>query len=64
MKQLFVLSPFSQFEVTSLIGLNPPFLGHLKISLTNLAVYACFILLIVVGLHFYGNNESKLIPNK
>jgi F-type H+-transporting ATPase subunit a len=64
MKQFFVLSPLSQFEVTSLIGLNAPILGHLNISLTNLALYACYILLIVVGLHFYGNNESKLIPNK
>jgi F-type H+-transporting ATPase subunit a len=64
MKQFFVLSPLSQFEVTSLIGLNAPILGHLNISLTNLALYACFILLIVVGLHFYGNNDSKLIPNK
>jgi F-type H+-transporting ATPase subunit a len=64
MKQFFVLSPLSQFEVTSLIGLNAPILGHLNISLTNLALYACFILLIVVGLHFYGNNESRLIPNK
>jgi len=64
MKQFFVLSPLSQFEVTSLIGLNAPILGHLNISLTNIALYTCFILLIVVGLHFYGNNESKLIPNK
>jgi len=64
MKQFFVLSPLSQFEVTSLIGLNVPLLGHLNITLTNLALYACFILLIVVGLHFYGNNDSKLIPNK
>nr|YP_010192442.1 ATP synthase F0 subunit a [Amanita sinensis]QZN08179.1 ATP synthase F0 subunit a [Amanita sinensis] len=64
MKQFFVLSPLSQFEVTSLIGLNVPILGHLNITLTNLALYACFILLIVVGLHFYGNNDSKLIPNK
>jgi len=64
MKQFFVLSPLSQFEVTSLIGLNAPILGHLNISLTNLALYACFILLIVVGLHFFGNNDSKLIPNK
>jgi F-type H+-transporting ATPase subunit a len=64
MKHFFVLSPLSQFEVTSLIGLNVPILGHLNITLTNLALYACFILLIVLGLHFYGNNDSKLIPNK
>nr|YP_009710591.1 ATP synthase F0 subunit a [Amanita basii]QFZ98540.1 ATP synthase F0 subunit a [Amanita basii] len=64
MKQFFVLSPLSQFEVTSLIGLNAPILGHLNITLTNLALYACFILLVVIGLHFYGNNDSNLIPNK
>ncbi|BCG68834.1 ATP synthase F0 subunit a (mitochondrion) [Collybia sordida] len=60
----FILSPLSQFEVSSLIGLNAPILGHLNISLTNLALYSCFILLIAVGFHFYGNNDSKLIPSK
>jgi F-type H+-transporting ATPase subunit a len=64
MKQFFVLSPLSQFEVTSLMGLNIPLFGHLNITLTNLALYASFILLIVVGFHFYGNNDSNLIPNK
>nr|YP_009710575.1 ATP synthase F0 subunit a [Amanita pseudoporphyria]QFZ98524.1 ATP synthase F0 subunit a [Amanita pseudoporphyria] len=64
MKQFLVLSPLSQFEVTNLIGLNAPILGHLNITLTNLALYTCFILLIVIGLHLYGNNESNLIPNK
>lgn len=64
MKEIFILSPLSQFEVTSLIGINIPLLGSFNITLTNLALYSCFILLIVVGLHFYGNNESNLIPNK
>jgi F-type H+-transporting ATPase subunit a len=63
MKEIFILSPLSQFEVTSLVGINVPLFGSLNITLTNLALYACFILLIVVGLHFYGNNESNLIPN-
>lgn len=63
MGENFVLSPLSQFEVTSLMGLNIPLLGHFSITLTNLALYTCFILFIVVGFHFYGNNESKLIPN-
>lgn len=60
----FILSPLSQFEVSSLIGLNAPILGHLNLSLTNLALYSCFILLIALGFHFYGNNDSKLIPSK
>src|SRR6266567_6169209 len=64
MKEIFILSPLSQFEVTSLIGINIPLFGYFNIALTNLALYTCFILLIVLGLHLYGNNESNLIPNK
>lgn len=60
----FILSPLNQFEVSSLIGVNAPILGYLNLVITNLALYSCFILLIVLGLHVYGNNESKLIPNK
>ena len=64
MSQFFILSPLSQFEVVSLIGLNAPILSYINLSLTNLALYSCFILLVVIGLHFYGNNESNLIPSK
>jgi F-type H+-transporting ATPase subunit a len=64
MSQCFILSPLSQFEVVSLIGLNAPVLSYINLSLTNLALYSCFILLVVIGLHFYGNNESNLIPSK
>ena len=64
MSQFFILSPLSQFEVVSLIGLNAPILSYINLSLTNLALYSCFILFVVIGLHFYGNNESNLIPSK
>lgn len=64
MTKLFILSPLSQFEVINLIGVNAPILGHLHINLTNLALYAIFIITIITGLHIYGNNDSKLIPNK
>jgi F-type H+-transporting ATPase subunit a len=60
----FILSPLNQFEVTSLIGVNAPILGYLNLTLSNLALYSCFILLTVLGFHAYGNNDSKLIPNK
>nr|YP_009739389.1 ATP synthase F0 subunit a [Tricholoma terreum]QIC20233.1 ATP synthase F0 subunit a [Tricholoma terreum] len=63
MREIFILSPLSQFEVSSLIGLNAPILGYLNITVTNLALYSCFILFIVLGFHLYGNNESKIIPN-
>jgi F-type H+-transporting ATPase subunit a len=64
MSQIFILSPLNQFEVVSLIGLNAPILGHLNITITNLVLYSCLILLVVVALHFYGNNDYKLIPSK
>jgi F-type H+-transporting ATPase subunit a len=63
-KMYYINSPLSQFEVTNLIGINAPILGHFNIILTNLALYAFFIFLVVIGLHYFGNNESKLIPNK
>jgi F-type H+-transporting ATPase subunit a len=64
MSMLYILSPLSQFEVVNLIGINAPIFGHLNLILTNLALYSSFIFLIVVGLHYFGNNESKLVPNK
>lgn len=64
MKTLFILSPLSQFEVTNLIGINAPILGHINITLTNLGLYSLLVLLVVVGLHYLANNESNLIPSK
>ncbi|EKM74198.1 hypothetical protein AGABI1DRAFT_17081, partial [Agaricus bisporus var. burnettii JB137-S8] len=64
MKTLFILSPLSQFEVTSLIGLNAPILGHLNLTLTNLGLYSLLVLFVVLGFHYWGNNDSKLIPSK
>jgi len=58
------LSPLSQFEVLSLIGINAPILNYLNLSLTNLGLYTILVLCIIVGLHTYGDNEFKLIPNK
>jgi len=63
---IFINSPLSQFEVTNLIGIFAPILGILgkiNIILTNLALYTFLIIIIVIGLHYFGNNDSKLIPN-
>lgn len=57
-------SPLDQFEVTSLLGFNFPLLGLSNITLTNFGLYSILILLIVVGLHIYGDNDSNLVPNK
>ena len=57
--QIFINSPLEQFEVTNLIGISAPILGYLNISLTNLGLYTILILFLIVGLHYYGNNEVK-----
>lgn len=61
---LFINSPLEQFEVTSLLGFNAPILGYLNFSLTNLALYSVLVLLLVVFLHYMGNNDTKLLPSK
>jgi F-type H+-transporting ATPase subunit a len=61
---LIINSPLEQFEVTSLLGLNAPVFGYLNITLTNLALYSTLIILIIVGLHYMGNNNTKLLPSK
>jgi len=58
-----ILSPLSQFEVLSLIGFNAPIFNYLNLSLTNLGLYTILVLFTIVGLHTYGDNEVKLIPN-
>jgi F-type H+-transporting ATPase subunit a len=63
MNKLFILSPLSQFEVTNLIGVNAPILGNLHLNLTNLSLYSIFVVLTILGLHIYANNDNKIIPN-
>jgi F-type H+-transporting ATPase subunit a len=63
LNNLFILSPLSQFEVTNLIGVNAPLLGHLHLNLTNLSLYSIFVVLTILGLHIYANNDNKIIPN-
>lgn len=61
---LIINSPLEPFEVTSLLGLNAPIFGYLNITLTNLGLYSTLIILLIVGLHFMGNNDTKLLPSK
>jgi F-type H+-transporting ATPase subunit a len=61
---LILNSPLEQFEVTSLLGINAPIFGYLNLTLSNLGFYSIFVLLIIIGLHYLGNNETKLLPSK
>ena len=61
---LIINSPLEQFEVSNLIGINAPILGYLNITLTNLGLYSLLVLFLIVGIHYAGNNEVKLVPSK
>jgi len=61
---LYINSPLEQFEVISLLSLDAPILGYIGLTLTNLALYSFLIFILIVGLHYMGNNETKLLPSK
>lgn len=62
--ELTINSPLEQFEVTNLLGLNAPIFGYFHLNLTNLALYSILALLIIISLHYLGNNDNKLVPSK
>jgi F-type H+-transporting ATPase subunit a len=61
---LILNSPLEQFEVTSLIGLNAPIFGYFNLTLTNLSLYSIVVLFLIISLHYFSNNDSKLLPSK
>jgi F-type H+-transporting ATPase subunit a len=61
---LIINSPLEQFEVTSLLGLNAPIFGYLNLTITNLALYSIIVLILIIGLNFMANNDTKLLPSK
>ena len=60
---LTINSPLEQFEVTNLLGLNAPIFGYLHLNLTNLALYSILVLIIIISLHYFGNNDNKLVQS-
>lgn len=60
----YINSPLEQFEVTSLLSLDAPIFGYIGLTLTNLALYSFLIFILIVGLHYMGNNDTKLLPSK
>jgi F-type H+-transporting ATPase subunit a len=61
---LFISSPLEQFEVINLLGLNAPIFGYLNLTITNLALYSIIILILLLGLNYMANNETKILPSK
>ena len=61
---LIINSPLEQFEVTNLISLNAPIFGYLNLTLSNLGLYSLLVLVLILGIHYMGDNDSKIIPSK
>jgi len=61
---LLINSPLEQFEVSSLISINAPILGYLNITLSNLGLYSLLIFSLIIGIHYMGNNDTKILPSK
>jgi len=57
-------SPLEQFEVSNLISINAPLFGYLNITLSNLGLYSIIVFILIIAIHFMGNNESKILPSK
>jgi F-type H+-transporting ATPase subunit a len=63
-KYTLINSPLDQFEVLSLIGLKLELLGLENFTLTNHSLYMIFVLTTIIAIHFYGDNQTKIVPNK
>ena len=59
----FISSPLEQFEVVPFFSVTAPIIGDINLSLTNLGLYACITVFLVLGLHVIGNNSHALVPS-
>src|SRR6266849_1400489 len=59
-----ISGPLDQFNVTSLVGLKFEILGKLYLAITNISLYLALVLAVIIGIFYFGNNDSKLVPNK
>ena len=64
LENIQILSPLDQFEVKTLIGFNAPLFGYIQLNLTNIALYLIVIISIITALHYFGNNENRILASK
>ena len=62
--KLIINSPLEQFEVTNLLGFNAPIFGYFHLNLTNLSLYSILVLLLIISIHYFANNDNRLVPSK
>jgi F-type H+-transporting ATPase subunit a len=58
-----ILTPLAPWKLINLLGISAFISGNLNIILTNISLNLVLIIITVISLHYYGNNDSKIIPN-
>lgn len=59
-----VSGPLDQFNVTELVGLKFEILGKFYLAITNISLYLGLVLAVIIAIFYFGDNDSKLVPNK
>jgi F-type H+-transporting ATPase subunit a len=59
-----ISGPLDQFNVTELIGLKFDILGKFYLAITNISLYLALVLVVIISIFYFGDNDSKLVPNK
>ena len=59
-----ISGPLDQFNVTALVGLKFDILGKFYLAITNISLYLALVLAVIIGIFYFGDNDSKLVPNK
>jgi F-type H+-transporting ATPase subunit a len=61
---LTIGGPLDQFNVTELVGLKFEILGKFYLAITNISLYLALVLAVIIAIFYFGDNDSKLVPNK
>ncbi len=61
---LTIGGPLDQFNVTELVGLKFEILGKFYLAITNISLYLALVLTVIIAIFYFGDNDSKLVPNK
>lgn len=59
-----ISGPLDQFNVTELVGLKFEILGKFYLAITNITFFLGLVLIVIISIFYFGNNDSKLVPNK
>src|SRR6202000_910951 len=60
----YISGPLDQFNVTSLVGLKFERLGKFYLAITYISLYLAIVRAVIIAIFYFGDNDSKLVPNK